>query len=195
MLNDAENTVHEITAESHPNTWALLQATTEEIISDDLPSRIMCPCCTHEFDLNANLDATFYDAKDQAIADLHFDVKSLEASTDTRLAALVSQADDTEYSVAALQFNVERLEGTVNTLNDILDNDSTQIIRITTRRFRVAEFLRYMAMTAIGFTAVLTIGAAISGSQAQKDEFAQLAVFTGFGAVLGIAIGYSTSED
>ena len=74
------------------------------------------------------------------------------------------------------------------------DSESKGIIRIETRSYRTRKFVRYMALTAIGFAAILTIGAAISGSQTQKDEYAEVAVLTGIGAVVGLAI-VSQTED
>jgi len=126
---------------------------------------------------------------------LGFDLSALEATTDDRIASLDDRQCVTESITAAITYNLDQLKADLHETQRQLEvSKSKAIIHITTRRYRIAKFMRYMALTAIGFAAILTIGAAISGSQSQKDEYAEVAVLTGLGAVVGLAI-VSQMED
>jgi hypothetical protein len=96
--------------------------------------------------------------------------------------------------VSVLELKVERLDSTVKTLEDILDNSDKKAIRITTRRYQVSEFMRFIGMTALGFTAVLFVGSTLSGDRLQKDEYAQTAVLAGLTAVTAMSIGFNLQD-
>lgn len=147
------------------------------------PSGALCERCTTELD-----------KADSAILDLRIDLSCLEANTDRSFSDHNDRINSSETEIAALQFNVETLESAVRTLEDILGDSDKKVIRITTRRYQVSEFMRFIGMTALGFTAVLFVGSALSGDRLQKDEYAQTAVVTGLAAVTAISIGFNLQD-
>ena len=153
-------------------------------IFNDRLTRTLCDRCTTELH-----------QADSLSADLRFDLNALEATTDSRLTDHDERIGMSEVMTSAFVFNLETLKNEVDerleTLEGILEANDRQAIQRFKRRHHISEFLRYMALIAISFAVTLAAGAAVSGSQTQKDEYAQLAVLMGLGGVVGAATGCS----
>lgn len=147
-------------------------------------TQTLCDRCTTELHQSDSLSA-----------DLRFDLNSLEATTDSRLADHDERIGMSEVMTSALVFNLETLKDEVGerleTLEGILEATDRQAIQRFKRRHQISEFLRCMTLIAISFAVTLVAGAAVSGSQTQKDEYAQLAVLMGLGGVVAVATGCS----